>query len=38
MAGYLYPAWHYLASYDAANASLIQAQQYAQASRRKPAP
>jgi hypothetical protein len=31
-AGYLFPAWHYLASLDAANAYFVQAQQYAQAS------
>ncbi len=30
--GYLFPAWHYLASYDAVNADLVQAQAYAQAS------
>ncbi len=32
MAGYLYPAWHYFAAYDAANASRVQDQQYVQAS------
>ena len=32
-AGYLYPAWHYLASLDAANAYAVQAQEQAQATR-----